>query len=124
MIVLFSIPRIPFFSRVPIEDISAETVIIVGMVTLLILCPCLWFIKYLKDDALDEKYHDTLMITHIVTTIVSTVGIGAFLRSFELVNLWIEQQPLIVLVYIALALAVFGVGIGKLIDYGVYHSKK
>lgn len=124
MIVLFSIPRIPFFSQVPIEDLSAEGVIIVGIVTLLILCPCLWFIKYLKDDALAKKTQDSLTIIHIAATIVSTVGMGAFLRSFELVNQWIEQQPLILLVYIALALSIFGVGIGKLIDYRVYPRKK
>lgn len=119
---LFLILRIPF--TYSLEDISVEAVIIVGVVTLLILCPCLWFIKYLKDDGLNEKYQESLITTHIVMTIVLTIATGVFLRSFELINKWVEQQPLIILIYIALSLSIFGIGIGKLTDYWVYHLKK
>lgn len=57
MAMLLLIPRIPF--TYSLEDISVEAVIIVGVVTLLILCPCLWFIKYLKDDGLNEKIQNS-----------------------------------------------------------------
>lgn len=123
MVMFFLLPRIPF-THTPLEDISVETVIVVGVIALLILCPCLWLIKYLKDDGLNEKYQESLIITHIVLTLVLTIATGAFLRSFELINSWVEQQPLIVLVYVVLALSAFGVGVGKLTDCWVYHFKE
>lgn len=118
MTMLFLIHRIPF--TYPLEDISVEAVILVGAVAFLILCPCLWFIKYLKDDGLNKKCQESLITTHIVITIVLTIATGVFLRSFDLINKWIEQQPLIILAYIALSLSIFGIVIGKLIDYVVF----
>lgn len=123
MDVLFLIFRIPF-AHPPLEDIPMEILILIGIVGLLILCPCLRFIKYLKDNRLSEEYQESLITVHIAITIVLVVATGVFLRSFELINRWIEQQPLIVLVYIALFLSIFGVGIGKLIDCWVYRFKK
>lgn len=123
MDMLFLRFRIPF-AHTPLEDISVETLIVIGFVGLLILCPCLWFIKYLKDDRLNGNHHDSLITVHIALTIVLTIATGVFLRSFELINKWVEQQPLIVLVYIVLFLSIFGVGIGKLIDCWVYRFRK
>lgn len=124
MDMLFLRFQIPF-ARPPLEDIPVETLLVIGIVGLLILCPCLFFIKYLKDDRLDKGYyHDSLITAHIGLTIVLTIATGVFLRSFDLINKWIEQQPLIVLIYIVLFLSIFGVGIGKLIDCWVYRLKK
>lgn len=123
MELLFLRYRIPF-AHTPLEDIPGEILIIIGLVGLLILCPCLWLIKYLKDDRLNARGKESLITIHVALTIVLVIATGVFLRSFELINKWIEQQPLIVLVYIALFLSIFGLGIGKLIDGWVYRFKK
>ena len=86
--------------------------------------PCLWLVRYLKDDRIDEDRQDKLLEIHIVLTIVLTVAGGVFARMSALVNRWIDEQPFIVAAYIALALSVFGVAIGKAIDFWVYYLKK
>ncbi|MCD7789818.1 MAG: hypothetical protein LUH55_04550 [Bacteroides thetaiotaomicron] len=41
-----------------------------------------------------------------------------------LVNKWIDEQPLIIAVYIVLALSSFGIIVGKMIDFWVYCLRK
>ena len=74
--------------------------------------------RYLKDDEIDSNRQDKLVEIHIAPTIVLTVAGGVFSRMSVLVNKWIDEQPFIVAAYIALALSVFGVVIGKAIDFG------
>ena len=87
-------------------------------------CFCLWLVRYLKDDEIDSNRQDKLVEIHIALTIVLTVAGGVFSRMSVLVNKWIDEQPFIVAAYIALALSVFGVVIGKAIDLWVYYLKK
>lgn len=77
-----------------------------------------------KDDEIDSNRQDKLVEIHIALTIVLTVAGGVFSRMSVLVNKWIDEQPFIVAAYIALALSVFGVVIGKAIDFWVYYLKK
>lgn len=81
--------------------------------------------QVLKDDRIDSNRQNKLVEEiHIVLTIVLTVAGGVFARMSALVNRWIDEQPFIVGAYIALALCVFGVAIGKTIDFWVYYLKK
>ena len=112
-----------FFGR-GLHEISGEEMVIIAFFMLFLFVPCLWLVRYLKDDRIDEDRQDKLLEIHIVLTIVLTVAGGVFARMSALVNRWIDEQPFIVAAYIALALSVFGVAIGKAIDFWVYYLKK
>ena len=112
-----------FFDR-GLHDIPGDEVAIIAFFMLFLFVPCLWLVRYLKDDRIDSNRQDKLVEIHIVLTIVLTVAGGVFARMSALVNRWIDEQPFIVGAYIALALCVFGVAIGKTIDFWVYYLKK
>ncbi|WP_289833724.1 hypothetical protein [Parabacteroides goldsteinii] len=78
----------------------------------------------LKDKRLDSDEKDKFIQIHIISTIVLTIAGGVFTRMSGLVNKWIDEQPLIIAVYIALALSSFGIIVGKLIDFWVYCLRK
>jgi len=101
-----------------------EEVMTVALIAIFIFVPCLWLVRYLKDKRLDSDEKDKFIQIHIISTIVLTVAGGVFSRMSVLVNKWIDEQPFIVAAYIALALSVFGVVIGKAIDLWVYYLKK
>ena len=105
-----------FFGR-GLHEISGEEMVIIAFFMLFLFVPCLWLVRYLKDDEIDSNRQDKLVEIHIALTIVLTVAGGVFSRMSVLVNKWIDEQPFIVAAYIALALSVFGVVIGKAI-YG------
>ena len=107
-----------------LHEVPVEEVMTVALIAIFIFVPCLWLVRYLKDDRIDEDRQDKLLEIHIVLTIVLTVAGGVFARMSALVNRWIDEQPFIVAAYIALALSVFGVAIGKAIDFWVYYLKK
>ena len=107
-----------------LHEVPVEEVMTVALIAIFIFVPCLWLVRYLKDDRIDEDRQDKLLEIHIVLTIVLTVAGGVFARMSALVNRWIDEQPFIVAAYIALALSVFGVVIGKAIDLWVYYLKK
>ena len=109
-----------FFGR-GLHDIPGDEM---ALIAIFIFVPCLWLVRYLKDDRMDSDRQDKLLEIHIVLTIVLTVAGGVFSRMSALVNRWIDEQPFIVAAYIALALSVFGVAIGKAIDFWVYYLKK
>lgn len=112
-----------FFGR-GLHEISGEEMAIIAFYMLFLFVPCLWLVRYLKDDEIDSNRQDKLVEIHIALTIVLTVAGGVFSRMSVLVNKWIDEQPFIVAAYIALALSVFGVVIGKAIDFWVYYLKK
>ena len=107
-----------FFGR-GLHEISGEEMAIIAFFMLFLFVPCLWLVRYLKDDEIDSNRQDKLVEIHIALTIVLTVAGGVFSRMSVLVNKWIDEQPFIVAAYIALALSVFGVVIGKAIDFPV-----
>ena len=107
-----------------LHEVPVEEVMTVALIAIFIFVPCLWLVRYLKDDRMDSDRQDKLLEIHIVLTIVLTVAGGVFARMSALVNRWIDEQPFIVAAYIALALSVFGVAIGKAIDFWVYYLKK
>ena len=100
-----------------------EEVMTVALIAIFIFVPCLWLVRYLKDDEIDSNRQISWW-RYILLTIVLTVAGGVFSRMSVLVNKWIDEQPFIVAAYIALALSVFGVVIGKAIDLWVYYLKK
>ena len=102
-----------FFGR-GLHEISGEEMAIIAFFMLFLFVPCLWH----------SNRQDKLVEIHIALTIVLTVAGGVFSRMSVLVNKWIDEQPFIVAAYIALALSVFGVVIGKAIDFWVYYLKK
>ena len=112
-----------FFGR-GLHEISGEEMEIIAFFMLFLFVPCLWLVRYLKDKRLDSDEKDKFIQIHIISTIVLTIAGGVFARMFGLVNKWIDEQPLIIAAYIALALSVFGVVIGKAIDLWVYYLKK
>ena len=107
-----------------LHEVPVEEVMTVALIAIFIFVPCLWLVRYLKDDEIDSNRQDKLVEIHIALTIVLTVAGGVFSRMSVLVNKWIDGQPFIVAAYIALALSVFGVVIGKAIDFWVYYLKK
>ena len=107
-----------------LHEVPVEEVMTVALIAIFIFVPCLWLVRYLKDDEIDSNRQDKLVEIHIALTIVLTVAGGVFSRMSVLVNKWIDEQPFIVAAYIALALSVFGVAIGKAIDFWVYYLKK
>ena len=107
-----------------LHEVPVEEVMTVALIAIFIFVPCLWLVRYLKDDEIDSNRQDKLVEIHIALTIVLTVAGGVFSRMSVLVNKWIDEQPFIVAAYIALALSVFGVVIGKAIDFWVYYLKK
>ena len=107
-----------------LHEVPVEEVMTVALIAIFIFVPCLWLVRYLKDDEIDSNRQDKLVEIHIALTIVLTVAGGVFSRMSVLVNKWIDEQPFIVAAYMALALSVFGVVIGKAIDLWVYYLKK
>ena len=107
-----------------LHEVPVEEVMTVALIAIFIFVPCLWLVRDLKDDEIDSNRQDKLVEIHIALTIVLTVAGGVFSRMSVLVNKWIDEQPFIVAAYIALALSVFGVVIGKAIDFWVYYLKK
>ena len=105
-----------FFGR-GLHEISGEEMAIIAFFMLFLFVPCLWLVRYLKDDEIDSNRQDKLVE-------ILTVAGGVFSRMSVLVNKWIDEQPFIVAAYIALALSVFGIVIGKAIDFWVYYLKK
>ena len=91
-----------FFGR-GLYEISGEEMAIIAFFMLFLFVPCLWLVRYLKDDEIDSNRQDKLVEIHIALTIVLTVAGGVFSRMSVLVNKWIDEQPFIVAAYIALA---------------------
>lgn len=107
-----------------LHEVPVEEVMTVALIAIFIFVPCLWLVRYLKDKRLDSDEKDKFIQIHIISTIVLTIAGGVFARMFGLVNKWIDEQPLIIAVYIALALSSFGIIVGKLIDFWVYCLRK
>ena len=77
-----------------LHEVPVEEVMTVALIAIFIFVPCLWLAG------------------------------GVFARMSGLVNKWIDEQPLIIAVYIALALSSFGIIVGKMIDFWVYCLRK
>ena len=103
-----------------LHEVPVEEVMTVALIAIFIFVPCLWLVRYLKDKRLDSDEKDKFIQIHIISTIVLTIAGGVFARMSGLVNKWIDEQPLIIAVYIALALSSFGIIVGKMIDFWVY----
>lgn len=84
-----------FFGR-GLHEISGEEMVIIAFFMLFLFVPCLWLVRYLKDDEIDSNRQDKLVEIHIALTIVLTVAGGVFSRMSVLVNKWIDEQPFIV----------------------------
>ena len=84
-----------FFGR-GLYEISGEEMAIIAFFMLFLFVPCLWLVRYLKDDEIDSNRQDKLVEIHIALTIVLTVAGGVFSRMSVLVNKWIDEQPFIV----------------------------
>ena len=112
-----------FFGR-GLHDIPGDEVAVMAFFMLFLFVPCLWLVRYLKDKRLDSDEKDKFIQIHIISTIVLTIAGGVFARMSGLVNKWIDEQPLIIAVYIALALSSFGIIVGKMIDFWVYCLRK
>ncbi len=97
---------------------------IIAFFMLFLFVPCLWLVRYLKDDEIDSNRQDKLVEIHIALTIVLTVAGGVFSRMSVLVNKWIDEQPFIVAAYIALALSFLVSLLAKLLIFWVYYLKK
>ena len=100
-----------------LHEVPVEEVMTVALIAIFIFVPCLWLVRYLKDKRLDSDEKDKFIQIHIISTIVLTIAGG-------LVNKWIDEQPLIIAVYIALALSSLGIIVGKMIDFWVYCLRK
>lgn len=107
-----------------LHEVPVEEVMTVALIAIFIFVPCLWLVRYLKDKRLDSDEKDKFIQIHIISTIVLTIAGGVFARMSGLVNKWIDEQPLIIAVYIALALSSFGIVVGKMIDFWVYCLRK
>ena len=105
-----------------LHEVPVEEVMTVALIAIFIFVPCLWLVRYLKDKRLDSDEKDKFI--QIISTIVLTIAGGVFARMSGLVNKWIDEQPLIIAVYIALALSSFGIIVGKMIDFWVYCLRK
>ena len=88
-----------------LHEVPVEEVMTVALIAIFIFVPCLWLVRYLKDKRLDSDEKDKFIQIHIISTIVLTIAGGVFARMSGLVNKWIDEQPLIIAVYIALALS-------------------
>ena len=107
-----------------LHEVPGEEMAIIAFFMLFLFVPCLWLVRYLKDKRLDSDEKDKFIQIHIISTIVLTIAGGVFARMSGLVNKWIDEQPLIIAVYIALALSSFGIIVGKMIDFWVYCLRK
>ena len=79
-----------------LHEVPVEEVMTVALIAIFIFVPCLWLVRYLKDDEIDSNRQDKLVEIHIALTIVLTVAGGVFSRMSVLVNKWIDEQPFIV----------------------------
>ena len=107
-----------------LHEVPVEEVMTVALIAIFIFVPCLWLVRYLKDKRLDSDEKDKFIQIHIISTIVLTIAGGVFARMSGLVNKWIDEQPLIIAVYIALALSSFGIIVGKMIDFWCIVSER
>ena len=107
-----------------LHEVPVEEVMTVALIAIFIFVPCLWLVRYLKDKRLDSDEKDKFIQIHIISTIVLTIAGGVFARMSGLVNKWIDEQPLIIAVYIALALSSLGIIVGKMIDFGCIVSER
>ena len=107
-----------------LHEVPVEEEMTVALIAIFIFVPCLWLVRDLKDKRLDSDEKDKFIQIHIISTIVLTIAGGVFARMSGLVNKWIDEQPLIIAVYIALALSSFGIIVGKMIDFWVYCLRK
>ena len=64
-----------FFGR-GLHEISGEEMVIIAFFMLFLFVPCLWLVRYLKDDEIDSNRQDKLVEIHIALTIVLTVAGG------------------------------------------------
>ena len=53
-----------------LHEVPVEEVMTVALIAIFIFVPCLWLVRYLKDDEIDSNRQDKLVEIHIALTIV------------------------------------------------------
>ena len=81
-----------------LHEVPVEEVMTVALIAIFIFVPCLWLVRYFKDQRPDSDEKDKFIQIPIISTIVLTIAGGVFARMSGIVNKRIDEKPVIIAV--------------------------